>query len=209
MDESVTVVCVKVGDRYSAEYVNRLAQAVRRNLEMECWFVCATEDPSGIQEPMVVVPPPKNLPGWWAKLGLFQEKAFGSVEGRLLYLDLDVVITGPLDDLVRYPTRFAMHRDFTRPLVNASAVMVLDSGAASGVWKTFSTTPGKYMERHKAGGDQEFLTRIHPAVDLLPARWVVSYKRQAMGGPPKDARVVCFHGKPKPHECGGWVKEQW
>jgi len=200
------VCCVKVGDKYGPEYVNRLAAAVQRNLSLQHRMVCATDNSSGVEVDCIPAP---RLPGWWAKLGLFQERAFGQLDGRLLYLDLDVLVTGPLDELVQYPTRFAMHRDFTRPLVNASAVMVLDSGVAASIWATFQSHQTKYMERHKAGGDQEYLTAIHPAVDLLPMRWVVSYKRSAVAAPPPDARVVCFHGHPKMHECGGWVTKAW
>lgn len=202
----LTVVCVKTGTKYPSLYVDRLAGAVRRNLSMTHRFVCATEQPEGVE--VDTIPPPK-LPGWWAKLGLFQSPAFGQLTGRILYLDLDVVITGPLDDLVNYPTGFAMHRDFTRPLVNASAVMVLDVGVAEKAWNVFAASPTQFMERHKQGGDQEYLTKVYPKVDLLPLRWVVSYKLGAQNGPPKDARVVCFHGTPKPHECGDWVRKAW
>jgi hypothetical protein len=205
----LTVVCVKTGPKYPAEYVNRLARMVRRNLNLEYGFVCVTDDPEGITEPMLrAVPPP--YPGWWAKLGLFMPRAFGHIESRVLYLDLDVVVTGSLDELVTFPTSFAMHQDFLNPgRVHASAVMVLDAGVAPNIWKTFVGNPHKFINRHKSGGDQEYLTVVHPGADLLPRRWVVSYKKDAKEVVPDDARVVCFHGKPKPHECEGWVRELW
>jgi hypothetical protein len=144
-------------------------------------------------------------------MGLFQSPAFGSITGRVLFLDLDVVITGSLDELVQYPTEFAMHRDFMNPgRTNASAVMLVDVGAVTSIWESFSAHAEKFMQRHKAGGDQEFLTRIHPQADLFPKRWIVSYRLAAKSVPPPDARVVCFHGTPKPHECPqGWVTDLW
>ena len=43
------VVCLKYGDKYSADYVNKLYNGVKRNLTVPFEFVCYTEDPKGIR----------------------------------------------------------------------------------------------------------------------------------------------------------------
>src|SRR5262249_6678812 len=44
--------------------------------------------------------------------------------------------------------------------------------------------------------------------DIFPGDFV-SYKLDCQPFPPLLAKVVCFHGKPKPHECEDWVTDVW
>ena len=62
------VVCLKWGDKYSADYVNVLANMVARNTTVPYEFVCFTDNSNGIQAGIRVLPLP-NLPitGWWYK----------------------------------------------------------------------------------------------------------------------------------------------
>jgi hypothetical protein len=48
----------------------------------------------------------------------------------------------------------------------------------------------------------DILQEMHPGE-------FVSYKTHCTKGVPDGARVVCFHGRPRPHEVGGWVKDYW
>jgi hypothetical protein len=62
------VCCLKYGDKYSADYVNRLHNMVKRNLTIDYEFVCFTEnsqdiDPSIRTEPL----PSLSVSGWWFK----------------------------------------------------------------------------------------------------------------------------------------------
>ena len=45
----LTIVCVKWGRKYGADYVNRLHRAVRQHLPSARSFVCLTDDPEGIR----------------------------------------------------------------------------------------------------------------------------------------------------------------
>jgi hypothetical protein len=230
----LTVVCVKVGKKYGPEYVNRLARAVKANLQIEHTFTCVTDDHIGLNYQddlditryklctnMDFIP---ELPSWWQKMALFMSWPWNGVHlttgKRILYLDLDVVITGPLDDLVNYPSEFAMHLDFHKPWKCASAVMVLDAGSRSWIWEHFKNNATEIMQRFH--GDQAYLYHMQqemcgwrpnmkgrPHCDFFPQGWVRSYKLHCQDGPPDDCRVVCFHGEPKPADCGGWVKERW
>ncbi|GAH56014.1 unnamed protein product, partial [marine sediment metagenome] len=44
----ITVCCLKVGDKYSSEYVNKLYSMVERNLTVEHDFICITDNPEGV-----------------------------------------------------------------------------------------------------------------------------------------------------------------
>lgn len=96
---------MKWGTRYGPEYVNRLFGMLARNLSAPFKLYCFTDDPHGIRPEVVChalpelgCPVPSNAPGKFRKLALWNANLFG-IQGPALFLDLDVVITGPLDEL--------------------------------------------------------------------------------------------------------------
>ena len=97
-----TIICMKWGAAYGAEYANTLYSMVRRNSTRPLRFVCFTDDPAGLRDEIEPQPlPPINLPEshqWkaWRKISLWQRDLPG-VQGDVLFLDLDVVITGSID----------------------------------------------------------------------------------------------------------------
>lgn len=207
----LNVASVCVGDGYSPEYVEILYSMVRRNLAagVRGRFVVFTDNPAafegmaGIQARAV----PAGLSGWWAKLFLFSEGAFPKGE-RVLYFDLDTVITGPLDDIAAYTGEFAILRDAYRANGWQSSVMAWEAGTLSHLWSTFVLAGYPNV----AGGDQAWIERHHKRVhlwqDLYPGQFR-SYKIDCKEFVPKGTSVVFFHGFPRPHQAGGWVKEVW
>jgi len=202
----LTVVCIKWGNRYGPEYVNKLRAMVARNLSVPHCFVCLTDDPRGLNCHVLMLTEP--LRGWWQKVTLFKADPYG-LTGRLLFLDLDVVITGSLDALLDYGggavNGFVGVTDFCRPALYNSSVFLLNAGSHPEVWRDFN---GTVMERMH--GDQDWISsKIHGA-PTWPRCWIRSYKfdyQEEKLTP--GTRVVVFHGQPKPHECGGWVPELW
>ena len=98
----VNIICMKWGQKYGPEYVNRLYGMVARNLTIQFRFVCFTDDGSGIREEVDVKPLPSlNLPPGipergWMKLTTFQSP-LDDIKGTTLFLDLDVVIVDNID----------------------------------------------------------------------------------------------------------------
>lgn len=73
---SLTVVCVRWGDKYGPSYVERLASGVRRNLRRRYTFVCFTDDVLALHGMAGVVARPigthcGSWKGWWHKAFLF------------------------------------------------------------------------------------------------------------------------------------------
>lgn len=73
---SLTVACVRWGDKYGPEYVERLAFGVRRNLSRRYGFVCFTDDVTALNGMVGVEARPlgegcKGWRGWWHKAFLF------------------------------------------------------------------------------------------------------------------------------------------
>jgi hypothetical protein len=70
------------------------------------------------------------------------------------------------------------------------------------VWAGWIRSPAEHMIRYRVGGDQLLLEThyLHTAArwqDAVPGQ-VVSYKVHCQKGVPPDARVICFHGAPRP-----------
>ena len=194
----LTVACVKWGRKYSAEYVNILHAMVARNLKREYRFICFTDDPKKIKCETQLLP--SGLWGWWNKLWLFSPGLF---PGKLLFLDLDVVVTGSLDELVDYASPFAIISDWHLDSYNSS-VFTLDRDEETQVWTDFIPAVVNRLP-----GDQDWITEKVPNAAIFPAQWCVSYRSHAVPGVPRGAKVVVMHGDPKPKEIGGWVKEYW
>jgi len=95
----ITVTCVKWGNKYSAEYVNRLEVMVRKYLNAEHRFVCLTEDPTDVKCETIALPKDNDLEGWWNKMYLFSSDY---LKDTCLYFDLDTVIQQPIDCLLDY-----------------------------------------------------------------------------------------------------------
>lgn len=188
---------------------------VEKHLSTPHRFVCMTDNPINPDdwnyEPVECVPCPEGLPGWWAKVGLFEP---GKFQGANLYLDLDVVITGNLDALLNEYRQGVVVApdDFSYSLANPkqgiggetqrllggvgtvnSSVMLWQDDAGRDVWDKF--TPEKMQEVH---GDQNWITQaLWPEkMELLPEKWVCSYKYHIMRGTPARP-IVVFHGEPK------------
>jgi len=207
---------VKHGSAYDAKYVNVLANMCSRNLAAgtEGTFECFTDDPEGISPHINTRPIPDGFSGWWAKLHLFQDGLFPDGD-RIFYIDLDTIILGPLDDIVKYGGPFATLRDFFKPFDDVqSAVMAWPANTQQAILDKWNELGRPDLR----GGDQQLIQMsldergIKPDFwqDLFPKRFVSykagSYKRV----PPRHCSVVCFHGQPKPHNCNStWVDGVW
>jgi hypothetical protein len=207
------VCCVKWGKLYGPEYVNTLFDMVRRNLPAGFAgdFTCFTDDPTGLEAGIKTKPLPEGVEGWWNKLYLFSPEAFPEGE-RVLYFDLDTVITGPLDEIARYDGDFAVLRDAYRPKGMQSSVMAWEAGPggdADWFWQNWIDSGKPIIE----GGDQAWIERVHEGPnwlqDLFPGKFR-SYKVDCRTQIPRGTSVVFFHGHPRPHEVtSGWVPEVW
>lgn len=213
----VTIVCVQARNYcgMGAEYVNRLYDMVTRNLPrgILARFVCLTDDPAGLDAGVEAMALPSDLEGWYGKLYLFKPGLFADGE-RVIFFDLDTVILGRLDGLVQYDGDFAVLRDFYEPSQVGPAVMSWRAGKASRIWTEWEAADKPRLSM----GDLEwinglefgeFARRADKLQDILPGDFA-SYKRDCKNGLPEHVKVVCFHGRPRPHEVRDeWVLHAW
>ena len=96
-NDLVNVLCMKWGNKYPADYVNRLYSMVARNMQRPFRFICLTEDSVGLGENIESFPLPElsvDLGGperGWNKLAVFAEELY-DLKGKVLCLDLDLII---------------------------------------------------------------------------------------------------------------------
>lgn len=222
------VCCVQSGNYLGrgAEYVNKLYDMVLRNMPEDAkWrFQCFTDDPKGLDERIEPWALMGDLGGWDNKIYLFKQGLFSGGE-RVIYFDLDTLITGPLDALLGYSGDFATLRDFYRADGLGPAVMLWQGGYGAEIWDEYRAAGMPHLAR----GDQEWLenyfmahadakyphklrfTTKQPDIlqDLYPGMFA-SYKADCNPYPPPGTSVVCFHGLPRPHESQQrWVKDIW
>lgn len=144
-------------------------------------------------------------PGWWSKIEAFR------VPGPALYMDLDTVVTGDLGPLLEVARRewFTVLRDFNPQQRELGTGLMAWSGDLSIIYRRFLKDPAGHMAANsnpRHWGDQGFIERQPEPrgywQEHVPGM-VVSWKKHCLGGRiPEGARVVCFHGEPRPWAVG-------
>jgi hypothetical protein len=215
---------------YSPEYVNRLYNSCLRNTTMPFDFVLyigpeAEEKCEGINPAIRIIP--VGLPYWWSGFVFWQYAPPGIETDILLYLDLDQVIVGSLDDLVLFPSNQAYMKGYPKHACpngmerfTCVSTSLLRAGAGHKVWDEYERLGKPQWDPWNPPGDrllpigcQSILDDPKHGIkyDLFPEEWICSYKLQVLQkGLPADCRIVAFHGRPKPHEVADqFVKEHW
>ena len=90
---------MKYGTKYGADYVNKLFAGVQKNLKISHLFTCFTDDSEGLDKQIQVKPLRNQWQGWWSKVHIFDQEAYSSPRW-VFYIDLDMIITSSLDELV-------------------------------------------------------------------------------------------------------------
>lgn len=216
----ITVACVlRSGGPYDVGYVRALYRGVRRHLvDVSYAFVCLTDRPELVRHSGINAAALEHgWPRWWSKMELF------AIPGPVLYLDLDTVVCGKIN-LLAHAINYLEWSDW----IMLSPFRSGRAGWASGVmgwrgdarwmYEAFAADPDDNMKTFPRRGDQWFITQRLEERGITPADargWVQidSWKRSncAPDGPRGGARLVCFHGRPRPHEVrdNPWMTQHW
>lgn len=220
------ILCLKWGDRYDANYVNILHRSVRRNLSIPHRFYCCTDNPERLDPEINIIAFPENpgiKRGWpdiLVKLMVLQD-GFGQLQGPTLFLDLDIVITGPIDEFFAYrPGEFCIIHNWVnwrkkllgrRPAVGNSSIFRFEAGKSQYAYEVFLAEMERAEDRSQFNTEQAFLTYAMGNPQWWPETWVQSFKwnlrppfpMNLLRTPklPPDCRILVFHGRPDPDEA--------
>ena len=223
-------ICMKWGDLYGPEYVNTLYAMVRRNTSGEIRFVCLTDNPAGIGPqieihdcPKIPLPEPHCLRGW-RKLTMFapSQDLFG-LEGDWLYLDLDVVVTGVLDDFFTFQPEksFVVMQNWTQPGkgIGNTSVYRFRIGDDSYLLDNLVSDQDDILDRYR--NSQTYVSKEVRDLTFWPDSWCVLFKTHCIHAWPRrfwktpalpaGTRVVAFPGVPNPDQAlrGEWPAHGW
>ena len=223
----VNIICMKWGQKYGAEYANRLYRMVDRNITRPFRFICFTDDASGLLEGIEAQPlpslelPPGTPERGWNKLSTLAE-GFGGLEGEALFLDLDVVIVGNIDELFDHPGEFLIIRDkkFKKRLIGNSSVYRFKIGRYDQSLRKFQQNFDQVKNSFR--NEQAYLSdEVHQRGELgfWPPEWCVSFKYDCVAPwpmgyfktpqAPAGSKILIFHGHPLPDEAIDGVTHKW
>lgn len=222
MNKKTTIVTMKWGTLFSADYVNVLYRACRASATLPFDFVCFTEnsvglDPSISAKPLPYIglqPEEWYQRGVWPKLALYKE-SLGGLSGRCLFIDLDMMILRDLDAFLTYGGRFVttdMGQSW-RPGMSrknpeaGTCIFAFNFGEETQILDQFLANRAAAKAKYK--NEQDFVGAHATSMDYWPEGWVISFKRwlrRPIGLdlllpptlPPESAKVLAFHGNPRP-----------
>ncbi len=231
-----TVICMKWGDRYGSDYVNKLYNMVSRSTQRPLRFICLTDDRSGIASEVECGEiPPIDLPAdirvkGWRKLSLWQDKLVaenGPIEGPFLFFDLDIILPGgpqSVDDFFDYMPEetYVVIENWPQKGKNIgnTSVFRLSVGSQTIVYNQLHEKPETAYGTFP--NSQTYVSRTSKTMAFWPDEWCVSFKHSLL--PPWPLRffkaptlwpgikAVAFTGKPDPDEAaiGVWPeKKPW
>ncbi|MGG7645885.1 glycosyl transferase [Rhodovulum sp. YNF3179] len=220
------IICIKWGSKYGPDYVNRLYGMVADNITPPFRLVCFTDDTSGLRPEIETRPLPEidydDRPaktfGRWPKSRLWS-RDLGGLDGVVLFMDLDVVVTGSLDPFFDHgdPEDVILAYNPTTPLerMGQTSIYRMPVGKLAPLQEEFAADPQGIADRF--GFEQRFVTRRAPGgVKFWPRRWVQLFKLDCIPPfplnyvrPPRlkpGTRVVIFPGPLNPVEAieGRW-----
>lgn len=227
--QTKVILCMKWGNLYHVDYVNVLFSACKKYITGDFRFVCLTDDPAGLAMgvesfpiPEIGLSPIHFKVGAWPKIAVFLEDLYG-VTGRAIFIDLDTYIGLPIDDMFCYPGEFVAidsrpWRYKEGPPRTMSSIFSFEIGTLGYIARKLSADVNGNFSTYRI--EQDFLHAVVPKITYWPQEWIVSFKyhlRQplivdrfrAPHRPPPGAKIVAFHGKPRPADLLGGYSGNW
>jgi hypothetical protein len=221
MTEDRFILCMKWGPSFPADYVNVLFHACQRHMRGPYRFVCLADRPDGLAPGIEVLPIPDiglNPAQWftkgvWPKIALFSADLHG-LRGRALFIDLDMMVTGSLDEMFTVPGEIITLDvgENWRPGASGhppepgTGVIAFDIGQQHQICEAFMANRDQIIAT--VANEQTFVGMHARGLQFWPIDWVPSFKRHVARrlcgdllrepDPPVSARILAFHGTPRP-----------
>ena len=219
---SNNIICVKWGVYYTCEDVNKLYKMVKKNLTVPFNFYCITEiskdlDPEIIAKP--IIPFSKKMEPttfiFVKEAGLCDDNLADLNGERVLFFDLDMIITDNIDCLFDYTKNddeFYIIKDWNTKSGTTGQASCYSwvVGKLGFVKKDYEDNQLEVYAKYGSAA-QEYLSDMvrerFGKINFWPEIWFKSFKFHCLPIPivrkfknsklPKGCKVLAFHGEPK------------
>ncbi len=216
------------GSKYSVEDVRKLRDGIGRHLHQPHRFLVMTErerdwtPPHGTERHAIKDPHLLAHKGCFVRLRMFDYgwQQNRKIDYKLVCLDLDMVITGPLDLVFDRPETFVIlgGANSVNPCPFNGSVMMVRPGHHGELWTDFTIEEARKIKFHDFPDDQGWIAHKLPTAATWQAgkkSGIYAFKKP--GWPahsfnlPPDARIVAFPGarQPKDYMKFSWVRQHW
>jgi hypothetical protein len=214
--------------KYTSVYVERLHAGLRKHMREPFRFLLMTERervidlPEGIERHAIKDPQLTEIKGCFARLRMFDPgwQKNRDIRGRVLCLDLDVVITRSLAGLFDRLESIVLlsGANSINPCPYNNSVFMFQAGKHTDLWSDFSLDAVAGINKFVFPDDQGWFW--HKLGNHAP-KWQAGsksgiYAFRKPGWPPgdrlpSDAKIVAFPGHRDPAQFTNlpWVKEHW
>ena len=222
------------GTVYAADHVNRLRSMLVRHCRGAHELVCITDDPTGIDGDVRIVPlwdDLAKLGRCWRRLRLFAPEMRELIGPRFVSIDLDCVIVDDVTPLFDRSEPFVIWGPRHRKAPYCGSLWMADAGAHADLWTKFDEVLSPAVCRRFVGSDQAWIAYYLGAdqptwsgrngvrsfrLNCVPKLWRDRVERMTttVDEPPPGTRLVFFHGRYDPSQQAvqrafPWVQEHW
>lgn len=221
-DHFIHVICIHWGDAYNKDDINHLYSMIRRNTKFPLKFhLFSNHPPNELYKEIIIHEEPGlnthddfKKYNYRKEAGLCHDQLGGLYGKRVFFFDLDVLITGNLDELFTYPSgdKFYIINDWNTKgnHVGQASCYSFVVGTLGFVKSTFEKNPSLILEKYGTAS-QEFLSALvieqFGPLNFWPDSWFRSFRYHCLPHPllrwfqvPRkpsiQTKVVAFHGHP-------------
>ena len=211
------VICIKWGEKYGADYVNRLQKMLERHTTQPFQLICFTDNFEGVDKAVELHPLPelgceipKTVPGKFPKIALWGAD-LPIEDGPVLFIDLDTVLVGNVDAYftIGDANDVYLARNWTKPFsgLGQTSVFRFPVGGHTYILEDLRERTKELAEKHRY--EQHYVTKsVLGGVKFWPEEWTKHFRVHCLGPwplrylrgvrQPKEAKMITFPGLPDP-----------
>ena len=215
----ISFVCMKWGNKYGAEYVNKLFNGISKNIKDKKFdFWCITENSNELNSNIKVLPLTCDFKGWMKKSYLFSSEVVKNFSKRICFIDLDMIVYNDISYLIDYDGDFCLMSTNDIQCENSkdgynSSIILWRNGYGEYIFD-FLKAYHEYIVKQVIRFDH-YLEFIIKNVDFVQEEFksqVLDYNTYCKDKQilPEAGSIIAFPRYPKPHECKeDWVNLHW
>lgn len=188
-----------------------MVRGIREHMKQPHELVCFTDDPAGLEcDAAPIWESPREIP---RHLNCLRRVKLCDMRlaDRMVSMDIDGIVTGPLDPLVDRDESFVIWGyPIKAKIPYCGSMWMVRQGEHNNVWGDLLGPEFHEVKDWKHGSDQVWFARKIRGAGLWgTGDGMYSYRNHCKNSLKRNARVVWFHGEPKPWGVqSGWVKER-